>query len=64
MEEMQSRKIDHHLVNEPEYLSTGEVMTSHGFLTIMTLLWTPILIICITIIVMNKTVFRKPKKKR
>lgn len=43
--ETTTSKIQHPLVNEPEYLSLPELFVSHGFLTLMSILWVPTLII-------------------
>ena len=39
-----TNKVNHHLVNEPEYMTLTEVASSYGFLKIMSILWTPAII--------------------
>lgn len=43
--ETTTSKIQHPLVSEPEYLTLPELFVSHGFLTLMSMLWIPTLII-------------------
>lgn len=53
-----SRKTDHYLVRDPEYLSDSELMTSFGFIKIMSIVWSPLIIMVILIIVKNKVIKR------
>lgn len=53
-----TRKTDHHLVREPEYLSDSEMMASFGFIKIMTIIWSPLILTVIILILKNKVIKR------
>lgn len=51
-------KVEHHLVREPEYLSNFEVMTSFGFIKIMSIIWSPLILVLVVNILKNKVIKR------
>ena len=54
------KKIDHILTREPEYLSTAEMMGTHGFRFIMFVMWTPVIIYAVAL----RIIIKKKNKRR
>lgn len=53
------KKFDHILTREPEYLSTVEMMGTHGFRFIMFVMWTPVILYAVILF----TVIKKKKRR-
>lgn len=47
-------KLHHPLISEPEYLTLPELIFSHGFLTMMSIIWVPALIIILAMVAIIK----------
>lgn len=54
-----TRKTEHHLVREPEYLSDAELMTSFGFIKIMSIIWVPIILMIILVIILKSKLIKR-----
>lgn len=49
----ETKKFEHVLVREPEYLTRTELMSTHGFIVLMLLLWVPVVIALIIAIILK-----------
>lgn len=49
----ETKKFEHVLVREPEYLTRIELMSTHGFVELMLILWAPVVIVLIIAILLK-----------
>ena len=55
----ETKKFEHVLVREPEYLSDAELMTSFGFIKIMSIIWVPIILMIILVIILKSKLIKR-----
>lgn len=49
----------HHLVDDPVYLTSTELMFTYGFKTIMSILWTPLVLVFIIFLIFKKKLIKR-----